>query len=255
MSIGNLELSETNKDNGAVYGEDYLNWKNWDVTQFGILTKLEERHLTSEISKSKCSFPPKSSVLEIGFGNGNFLTYGKNRDWDIYGTEVNKYLVEVAKQNGFNVLQTYNLECFAENMFDLVAAFDVLEHIPQDKLLDFLTQIKRILKNNGVFIARFPNGDSPFSLLYQNGDMTHVTTIGSLKVKYLAKKLGVDLIYVGSESQRLWAENVVHITHYIIAAAVKRIVNVLVNLIFYPLAKPAFTSLNLIMIFRVLKRP
>jgi cyclopropane fatty-acyl-phospholipid synthase-like methyltransferase len=67
-------------------------------------------------------------------------------------------LVEIAKQNGFNVLQTYNLECFAENMFDLVAAFDVLEHIPQDKLLDFLTQIKRILKNDGVFIARFPNG-------------------------------------------------------------------------------------------------
>ena len=47
--------------------------------------------------------------------------------------------------------------------YDLIVAFDVLEHIPQEDLPSF-KKVQRLLKEDGSFIARFPNCDSPFGL-------------------------------------------------------------------------------------------
>ena len=35
-----------------------------------------------------------------------------------------------------------------DDQFDLVIAFDVLEHIPQDEIIFFLKQVKRVLKKD-----------------------------------------------------------------------------------------------------------
>ncbi len=135
-------------------------------------------------------------MLEIGFGNGTFLKYAQQKEWDVYGTEINNELVGIAKESGFNVRQSKTVACFKDNTFDLVLAFDVLEHIPQDNLLDFLIEVKRVLKNGGFFIARFPNGDSPFGLKIQNGDVTHITSIGSGKVYYLGTATNMKVFFL-----------------------------------------------------------
>jgi hypothetical protein len=46
-------------------------------------------------------------------------------------------------------------------------------------IVDFKLDVKRVLKPGGRFIARCPNGDSPFRLVNQNGDVTQVTSIAA----------------------------------------------------------------------------
>jgi len=145
------------------YGDGYLKWKSWENAEFGKLTQVERAYFTAEIKRARHNFPINSNVLEIGFGNGAFLKYARDKNWNVFGTEINEALVKIALRCELNASHSANLSNFNDDFFDLVVAFDVLEHIPQDALPDFLHEIRRVLKKDGFFIARFPNGDSPAS--------------------------------------------------------------------------------------------
>ena len=247
-NAGTTSLSNEKTD--SEYGEAYLNWKGWRSDNFGELTKLQKRYFDAEIRKSKFGSHKEIRVLEIGFGNGSFLAYARTRGWDIVGIEANNDLVQTAIDHDFNAICTDSLTTFEDRTFDLIVAFDVLEHIGQEDLLNFLSEVKRIQKNNGVFIARFPNGDSPFGLMYQNGDVTHITTIGSIKARYFVDVLGVDLIFLGGEAQPLFSGSLLVTTHRLFALPIRKLANLLVNLVFLPGRNVAFSSPNLVMIFR-----
>jgi SAM-dependent methyltransferase len=246
-------LRSSGEEMGAEYGASYLDWKNWGVDSFGALRKSEKYYFDAEIKKAGIAFDTALSVLEIGFGNGSFLAYAKRKRWNIVGTEINRNLVETATHHGFNAIHTDNLSAFADDTFDLVVAFDVLEHVSQDDLLGFLKEVNRILKGNGTFIARFPNGDSPFGLLNQNGDMTHITSIGSGKARYLAGKLGAPVVFIGGEAQPLFAGTLRRTLHGLFALPIKTLINLFVNLVFFQGGHIAFCSLNLVMIIRASK--
>ena len=167
-NVENLETS---------YGEDYLKWKSWEGIKFGTLKRTESAYFTAEISRTKYNFPQNSKVLEIGFGNGAFLKYALEKQWDVLGIEINQSLVRIAKERGFSATHTDNLSSFEDNSFDLIVAFDVLEHVPQESIPNMILEVKRILKSDRFFIARFPNGDSPIGLINQNGDITHLRNL------------------------------------------------------------------------------
>ncbi len=230
-------------------GEDYSNWKKWSPETWGGLSKRKEGDFSAQIRKSKTIFPPQSCVLEIGFGNGSFLAYGAKRLWEIQGTEINAGLVKRATQKGYRVWQTANLKLFPDHYFDLVCAFDVLEHFQQNDLLRFLLDIKRILKCGGICIARFPNGDSPFSRFLQHGDPTHMTTIGSSMARYLALQLEVEVVYLGAEIMTLRTDLPAFV-YRLMVVPIKKLMNIILNVLFSPHDYKAFCSPNLIWILR-----
>jgi cyclopropane fatty-acyl-phospholipid synthase-like methyltransferase len=139
---------------------NYIKWKSWGET-FGQLKRGEISYFDAEISRTKSKFSKNSKVLEIGFGNGNFLQYAKINNWDIVGIEANQALVKIAGKKGFNVKHLEDISSFPNETFDLIVAFDVIEHIPQNLLPQFFLDVKKKLKDGGFLIARFPNGDSP----------------------------------------------------------------------------------------------
>lgn len=258
MSIGNvaekpLADSEAQVAGQDIYGSEYVEWKDWNAECFGLLSKHEEADISAKLKKGKVVLPAQSRVLEIGFGNGSFLAYGRKRQWEIHGTEVNMELVERARQRGFRVVHAENLKQFPTHHFNLVVAFDVLEHLAQEELIGLLREIKRVLENGGVFIARFPNGDSPFGNLYQHGDLTHKTTIGSWMVRYFAREVGMELVYLGGEPQSM-SGGAVYFVHRMFAIPVKYFMNLFVNVVFFPRHNIAFTSPNLVAAFRAVKR-
>jgi SAM-dependent methyltransferase len=131
----------------------------------------------------------------------------------------------------------------------MVAAFDVMEHIPLDLLPGFLSDVRRVLKPGGLFLARFPNGDSPFGRHIQNGDPTHKTAIGSIRARYLAAQSGFDIIYIGHEVQAIFA-GATHTPHRLFAVPTKKLMNAFLNLVFSPRDPLPFCSANLVMIVR-----
>jgi len=243
---------EESSDNrtGDDYGTDYLDWKNWSSDDFGFLSKFQQRYFDAEIKRTNRNFAKGSRVLEIGFGSGSFLTFAQNNGWTVTGVEINKELVQIAKNKGFDAVSSDDLDKIDKDTFDLIVAFDVLEHIPQDQIYDFLLKLKNLLKDQGVFIARFPNGDSPFSLPLQNGDITHISYLGANKVRYFTNKLLVDLVYLGGAAQPLIAGNRLHTVHRIFALPMKKLIELCVNAVFYPGSNIAFCSSNLVMMFR-----
>jgi 2-polyprenyl-3-methyl-5-hydroxy-6-metoxy-1,4-benzoquinol methylase len=234
---------------GAGYGNDYLNWKNWGDSTFGALTRSQRSYFRAEVRRSGVAFPEGSNVLEIGFGNGSFLTFARQQKWNVVGTEVNAELIGAAKAARFSVAHTDNLSEFRDGSFELITAFDVLEHIAQDQIAEFILEIKRILKPGGVFIARCPNGDSPFGLVNQNGDVTHVTVIGRGKARYFAAKTGMELVYLGGEAEPILGTSALDMAIRAIGVPVKKAIDACLNVFVYQ-SKVAFCSRNLTLIFR-----
>jgi len=231
------------------YGKDYLSWKNWGG-DFAKLNDTDIAYFSAEFSRLPLTQSKHFKVLEIGFGNGRFLEYGRKMTWDVHGTEINEALVSIAKQNGFNVTHAADLSKFNDSTFDLIVAFDVLEHIPQEILPNMILEIKRILRDNGFFIARFPNGDSPLGLHHQNADVTHVTSIGSGKIRYYAAKTNMELFFIGGEAQPLFGGSMLHFIHRIFSLPIKKVTNLFINLVFFPRAHIHFCSSNLIAILK-----
>ena len=244
----------SNKKIEESYGNNYLKWKGWKKnSNFGKLKKQDKAYYSAEIRRTKHSFPKNSKVLEIGFGNGSFLKFAQEKNWEIYGTEINEHLAKEAIECGYNVRHSDNLLSYKDNTFDLVVAFDVMEHIPQDDLPNFISQVKRTLKKDGFFIARFPNGDSPFGLVNQNGDITHLTTIGSGKIYYFAAQSDMEVIFIGGEAQPLIGTSLLYLAHRVISLPIKKVLNLITNLIFFPRSNIAFYSTNLTIVYK--KKP
>lgn len=180
---------------------DYICWKNWEAHEFGTLDANRSAYFDAELKPLNVS--EGAVVLEIGFGNGQFLAFGKRNRWQISGTEVNLTLVETAKNKGFDAHVADELGRLADSTFDLVAAFDVLEHVPEIEHVDFLASLIKKLKIGGVLLLRFPNGDSPMGLPNQNGDPTHCSVIGVGKLKLYANLLNSHVLYIKGEARPL----------------------------------------------------
>ena len=124
----------------------------------------EETHpkfLARHLSAYYFAFPyvKGKDVLEIGFGDG----YGANFLAD---SARSVKAVDVMEKNVALALNKYkrdNLEFkktdtayseFADNTFDAVASFQVIEHIPEDEIPWYLGSVKRVLKKGGrAFIS------------------------------------------------------------------------------------------------------
>ena len=230
------------------YDESYLSNKDWNLNTFATLYHSEKRYFDAEIKRTKQEFSNGANVLEIGFGNGKFLQYAKQSGWNVEGTELNPGLIELAKSKGFKVHAVADLSQFASDHYDLIVAFDLLEHLSHEQIENLFLDVKRILKKGGVFLARYPNGDSPFGLMNQHGDVTHITTIGYQKALYFVQKTGVELVFYGGEKHMILKKNIFLIFRNSVAKLLKLVINRFAKLVYeYPYD---FSASNAILIFK-----
>ena len=164
----------------------YLEHKQWKKEEFCVVEN--GACYDQEIERAFCAVPAKLRIVEIGFGNGNFLAWARARGHDIVGVEIIQELLDRANEAGFRTARSVDaLLTNDASSFDLVAAFDVLEHIDPADLREFIRKVSCLLRPGGIFLARFPNGDSPFGLAYQNGDLTHRTALGVGRVSQIMR--------------------------------------------------------------------
>ena len=145
---------------------NYINWKKWDSNLFGKTSKLEEAYFGNIIKLLGLKSSP--NVLEVGFGNGSFLGYLTKKNFNCEGLELNQNLVDLAIKNNYTAYQS----------------FDVIEHIPEENIEDFLKHLSTHLDDSGSIFLRFPNGASPLGLANQHGDVTHCNIITISKLNY-----------------------------------------------------------------------
>lgn len=99
---------------------------------------------------------PGGRLLDVGCGNGDFLSKIKQCGMDVFGIEPGTYGHMICKARGLNVVNSFlENSGFPDSFFDVVTVNHVLEHTPDPKKT--LSYIKRILKPSGVAIIQIPN--------------------------------------------------------------------------------------------------
>jgi len=176
--------------------EDYLAWKDWREAQFGQCTPADTRYFDWHVQRAFGAPKAALRVLELGFGNGSFLAWARQRGHSVVGVETSAPLVARAQAAGFAAHGSVD-DVGADTHFDLVAAFDVLEHVPADHTLALLKRLAQHLAPGGRMVLRFPNAESPFGQWYQHGDITHVNALGLSRLRQLAPASGLQVLHWG----------------------------------------------------------
>jgi 2-polyprenyl-3-methyl-5-hydroxy-6-metoxy-1,4-benzoquinol methylase len=170
--------------------DDYVAFKSWDEKRTPMLDEI------FAIEAGRAGITPPAAALEIGFGPGHFLDWAAAQGYRTTGVEIIASLVDSAVRRGHRALLGLPREVLdpAVDRFDLVVAFDVLEHMTVDEILDFLRFAASLLNPGGRFLARFPNGASPFGAYYQTGDVTHVTVLSAGRIRQIGLSAGLSLV-------------------------------------------------------------
>lgn len=118
-------------------------------------------------------------ILDLGCGYGNFLYFLKTHGYKrVIGVDTSIEEVKVCKR----IFKSYKLVHadifdYFENVhekFDVIYLSHVLEHIPKDKIFNFISGVKKILNTNGIFIIVVPNSAAYFnSGVARYVDITH----------------------------------------------------------------------------------
>jgi len=137
--------------------ENYISHTDSKKSLFDKVYQLVKNYTLKKKLKLINSFKTEEkTILDVGAGTGDFLKVCKTGGWKITGIEPSDKAREYAESK--NIVLYENLNQVENNQFDVITLWHVLEHIPN--LVEYIKQLKKLLKPNGVLIIAVPNHKS-----------------------------------------------------------------------------------------------
>ena len=232
--------------------ENYEEWKQWKGDDFGSFSKSDSLYYLAELKRAGLNSLRGLHVLEIGFGNGGFAGFVASQGGNYVGLEINSALVERGRSARFNVsLGGIDTLVGATNItsFDLVVAFDVLEHIEIAEIERTIRDVRNLLRPGAIFLARMPSGDSPFGRSTLYGDITHKTTLGTSAIKQVAMLHDFEFVHTLAPALPLFGLGLKRFLRRSILQLVRKMVALAINVAFHD-AQPLIIDSNLIFALR-----
>jgi 2-polyprenyl-3-methyl-5-hydroxy-6-metoxy-1,4-benzoquinol methylase len=119
------------------------------------------RAMSTKITKALAMFGKMEGkkILDVGCADGVITAkIGHSTGAEMYGVDINKTALDVAKKNGIKTRQC-NIEKdglpFADSFFDAVFCGDVVEHVFDTEML--LSEVRRVLRPEGFIVMSVPN--------------------------------------------------------------------------------------------------
>ena len=137
--------------------------------------KLRQFDLNYKKYFNKCV---ASRVIDIGVGRGEMLSCMKQWADNYHGIDISPSTVDFCKKLDLSCELTDDTEFWLKNhqkQFDIITCLDVLEHIPKERLIQFVEAIRNSLIKDGLAIFQVPNLQSPFGYLHHFNDITHIS--------------------------------------------------------------------------------
>jgi ubiquinone/menaquinone biosynthesis C-methylase UbiE len=150
------------KQSWVEYATEYF----WDETQQAFRTNDLTRY---------GFFPTKAKVLDLAAGCGQFMQYGFNAGYEVWGIEPEKWKLDLIKRKFqlFGLLDQIDRVIegigealpFGDDTFDCVTTYQTLEHVQNP--LQVLKEMIRVTKPGGGIYIRCPDYRSTFEAHYQ----------------------------------------------------------------------------------------
>ncbi len=106
---------------------------------------------------------PPGRLLDVGCGDGRFLTLALRRGFRCSGFDYERRMIELARAKGLEDVEAAEFAHYcakrADGEFDCITLFDVLEHTPEPAW--FLGLLTRLLKVGGHLAITLPNAERP----------------------------------------------------------------------------------------------
>ncbi len=133
-------------------------------------------------ARSLAEFLPadhSAPILDVGCGIGFALSALSKRSYtSVAGIDADAGQVAAAKARGLDArhvpLESFDAFVKANSgVYRLVLAFDVLEHVPVQRQIEFIRGIYELLQVGGIFVCQVPNALSPVASYQRYIDWTH----------------------------------------------------------------------------------
>ncbi|MBL79408.1 MAG: hypothetical protein CMH70_05195 [Nitrosomonadaceae bacterium] len=153
----------------------------------------KERNLLDEFENNKNRFDyiaeylketSARNLLDVGCGLGALLASYKLKaiNAELHGTELSSFAGKHASKYGEIFIGNLEDARYEDESFDAVTCHHVIEHVVNPEV--FLSEIKRVLKKNGVLVLATPDFDSGCARRYGKNyrmlhDKTHISLFSS----------------------------------------------------------------------------
>ena len=119
-----------------------------------------------------------AAILDLGCGHGALLHAARKAGYtNLLGIDNSPAQIAAAKRLGVDGVQQGDLlqaiKALPDASRDAIVAFDVIEHLTKDELIDLTDDVLRVLKPGGRWIVHVPNGVSLFAGASRYDDLTH----------------------------------------------------------------------------------
>lgn len=109
----------------------------------------------------KNKYPNAKKILDYGSGCGQNAIMLADVGYDVSMTDYEGYTFDFAKfrskKRGLNI-KYYDIEKPIDEKFDIILAFDVLEHVPDDQFKNTINRLKSLKQNGGKILTTISFG-------------------------------------------------------------------------------------------------
>lgn len=172
IEMSDDDRQEVNKDFYESYVSKFKsNTDKFDEDKYIFWSKVTSSRLKGWLPTDK-----SSKILDAGCGPGNLLhmfNYLGFKNFE--GIDISEEQISIARKITPEVHLGDIFDFLAKKIdsYNLITAFDLLEHLEKGEAVKFLKLVRKALQNDGSLILHLPNASAPRGMHFQSSDMTH----------------------------------------------------------------------------------
>jgi 2-polyprenyl-3-methyl-5-hydroxy-6-metoxy-1,4-benzoquinol methylase len=124
-------------------------------------SEVSHSYLYRPVAELLADVPPKALVVDMGCGNGSFLSLFRDRGWQLYGSDLSSTGIEIARASYPSInFSLANAESMPKDLanragqFDVVLNTEVIEHVYNPRGL--LKTCHELLRQGGTLVLTTP---------------------------------------------------------------------------------------------------